>query len=75
MVSSETCPQIRARQPREIRLDGMSADAPLTSHHSSRLSRQFDRLCDLGALAVELGNIGSHIRNDSLRNDCFFFAV
>jgi hypothetical protein len=29
MVSSENCPQIRARQTREIRLDGMLADAPL----------------------------------------------
>jgi len=33
MVSSENGPQIRARQPREIRLDGMLADAPLTSWH------------------------------------------
>ena len=31
MVSSENCPQIRARQTREIRLDGMLADAPLMS--------------------------------------------
>jgi hypothetical protein len=29
MVSSENCPQIWARQTREIRRDGMSADAPL----------------------------------------------
>jgi hypothetical protein len=29
MVSSKNCPQIRARQPRKIRLDGMLADAPL----------------------------------------------
>jgi hypothetical protein len=31
MVSSKDCPQIKARQRREIRLDGMLADAPLLS--------------------------------------------
>jgi len=31
MVSSENCPQIRARQTREICLDAMLADAPLLS--------------------------------------------
>jgi hypothetical protein len=31
MLSSENCPQIRAREPREIRLDGMLVDAPLLS--------------------------------------------
>ena len=33
MVSSENYPQIRARQPREIRLDGMLVDA--RSHHGA----------------------------------------
>jgi hypothetical protein len=31
MVSSKNCPQIRARQTREIRLNAMLADAPLLS--------------------------------------------
>src|SRR5208282_6762066 len=31
MVSSKNCPQIRARQTRDFRLDAMLADAPLLS--------------------------------------------
>ena len=48
MVSSENCPQIRARQTREIRLDGMLADAPLLSPGGGRARESEARLCVAG---------------------------